>query len=322
MTKSKIKCAVLDDYQGASLRHGDWSSLADHVETVVLREHLQSDDVVGAIGDCEIAVIMRERTPFRAELLDRLPNLRLLITSGMRNASIDLEAAKRNNVVVCGTSSGSEPPAELTWALILGLARHIVPEASSVRNNGPWQSTLGEDLKGRTLGILGLGKIGTRVARVALAFEMNVIAWSPHLTPERAAAAGARYTERSALFSESDYLTIHLVQSSTTRGLVGADDLRKMRKTAFLINTSRAGIVETAALVEALRSNWIAGAGLDVFSTEPMDADDRFRSLPNVLATPHLGYVTRNNYNRYFGEAAENIRAYLSGTPIRALALS
>ncbi|MFE2158625.1 D-2-hydroxyacid dehydrogenase family protein [Streptomyces lydicus] len=315
------RCAVLDDYQGVALSTADWSPLADAVDVRTLRQPFRSEDeVVAAIGDCEIVVAMRERTPFPASLLARLPRLRLLITSGMRNAAIDLDAAARHGVTVCGTASNTEPPVELTWALILGLARDVVTENTALRAGGPWQSTLGADLHGRTLGLLGLGKIGTRVARIGLAFGMDVVAWSRNLTPERAAEAGVRATAtKEELLEGSDFVSVHLVLGERTRGLLGADELRRMRPTSYLINTSRAAIVDQSALLQALRENWIAGAGLDVFEQEPLPADHPLRTLPNVLALPHLGYVTRRNYEGYFQQAVEDITAFLAGAPIRQL---
>ncbi|MFE0191394.1 D-2-hydroxyacid dehydrogenase family protein [Streptomyces sp. NPDC059008] len=316
------QCAVLDDYQGVALAMADWSPLAGAVDVRTLREPFRSeDDVVAAIGDCEIVVAMRERTPFPASLLARLPRLRLLITSGMRNAAIDLEAAARHGVTVCGTASNTEPPVELTWALILGLARNLVTENTAMRAGGPWQSTLGADLHGRTLGLLGLGKIGTRVARIGQAFGMDVAAWSQNLTAERAGEAGVRFAAtKEVLLETSDYVSIHLVLSDRTRGLLGADELRRIRPTGYLINTSRAAIVDQPALLQALRENWFAGAGLDVFDHEPLPADHPLRTLPNVLSLPHLGYVTRRNYEGYFQQAVEDITAFLHGSPIRQLA--
>jgi phosphoglycerate dehydrogenase-like enzyme len=311
-----VRCAVLDDYQDVAAGLADWSG----VDLVVLREHLTSaDEIVAAVNDCEIVVLMRERTPFPAALFDRLPNLRLLVTSGWRNASIDFAAAAEHAVTVSGTGSASEPPAELTWALILGLARGLAAEAESLRRNGPWQSTVGTDLYGARLGLLGLGKIGGRVATVGLAFGMDVVAWSQNLTDERAAEVGVRRVELDELLETSDFVSVHLVLSDRTRGLLGADQLARMRRTAYLVNTSRAAIVDRQALLDALRAGWIAGAGLDVFETEPLPADDELRRLPNVLATPHLGYVTGRNYHTYFSEAVEDINAFLAGNPIRVL---
>lgn len=315
-----LRCVVLDDYQGAALASADWSRLADQVEVTVLREHLADEDAVAeALREFDIAVIMRERTPFPASLLARLPRLRLLITSGMRNAAIDLGAAAENDIVVCGTDSGSSAPVELTWALILGLARGLVHENSGLRAGG-WGETVGADLAGRTLGVVGLGKIGARVATIGSAFDMNVLAWSQNLTAERATAAGATLAGSLAeLLEASDVVTIHTKLSDRTRGLLDAAALARLRPDAYLVNTSRAAIVDQPALLEALTHNRIAGAGLDVFDVEPLPADHPFRTLPNVLATPHVGYVTRENYRAYFEGAVENIEAYLSGTPIRTL---
>ncbi|HYF65543.1 MAG TPA: D-2-hydroxyacid dehydrogenase family protein [Herpetosiphonaceae bacterium] len=317
----KLRCAILDDYQQVGLTMADWSPLAYAVDVTAFPDHFGDEaSLVEAISDCEIVVIMRERTPFRAALFARLPRLKLLITTGMRNGAIDLAAAAAHGVVVCGTASGSEPPAELTWALILGLARQLVPENQALRTNGSWQSTIGMDLKGSRLGILGLGKIGSQVAWVGQAFGMEVLAWSPHLTAERAATAGVELAEsKAALLERSDIVTIHMVLSERTRELIGAEDLRRMQATAYLINTSRAGLVDQAALLDALRQGWIAGAGLDVFDLEPLPPDAPLRRLPNVLATPHLGYVSQSNYRRYFREAVEDIQAFLNGTPLRRI---
>ncbi|MFF4952730.1 D-2-hydroxyacid dehydrogenase family protein [Streptomyces chattanoogensis] len=314
------RCAVLDDYQDVALSMADWSPLDGVVDVRTLHRPFGSEDeVVEAIGDCEIVVAMRERTPFPASLLARLPRLRLLITSGMRNASIDLAAAARHGVTVCGTASNTEPPVELTWALILGLARNVVTESTALRAGG-WQRTLGADLHGRRLGLLGLGKIGTRVARVGQAFGMDVVAWSRNLAPERAAETGVTATAtKEELLETSDFVSVHLVLGDRTRGLIGAPELRRMRRTAYLVNTSRAAIVDQSALVEALREGRIAGAGLDVFAQEPLPADHPLRTLPNVLALPHLGYVTRRNYEGYFREAVEDIQGFLAGKVVREL---
>jgi phosphoglycerate dehydrogenase-like enzyme len=313
------KCVVLDDYQGVALASAEWSVLSDDVEIVVFDRHLGDEDaVVDAVADAEIVVIMRERTPFPASLLARLPKLELLVTSGMRNASVDLAAAGAHGVTVCGTSSTSTAPGELTWALILALARHLVVENTGLRANGPWQRTLGVDLAGRTLGLLGYGKIGRKVAAVGRAFDMDVVAWSPHLTEER--ADGARLARSlEELAAVSDVLSIHLVLAGSTRGLVDADVLARMKPSALLVNTSRAGIVDQDALIAALRDGRIAGAGLDVFDAEPLPAAHPFRTLPTVLATPHLGYVTQGNYTTYFGQIVEDIAAFLAGQPIRTL---
>ena len=316
-----LRCAVLDDYQGVALSVADWSGLAGTVAVTSLRHHTDTvDQLVDAIGGCEIVVAMRERTPFTEEVFARLPGLRLLVTSGMRNASIDLAAAARHGVTVCGTASNSEPTVELTWALILGLARHLVAESTAVREGGPWQSTLGTDLYGRRLGLLGLGRIGGRVAGIGRAFGMEVTAWSRNLTAERAEEAGVRLAaSREELLEGSDIVSVHLVLGDRTRGLVGAEELKLMRPSALLVNTSRAAIVDQEALAEALREGWIAGAAVDVFDTEPLPADHPFRSLPNLLATPHLGYVTERNYRVFYQEAVEDIEAFLAGSPLRRL---
>lgn len=317
----KLKCAILDDYQGVALELADWSKISEQVEVTAYREHFDTeDDLIRAVGDCEIIVIMRERTPFGASVLSRLPKLKLLITSGLRNASIHLPTAESQGVTVCGTVSHQQPPAELTWALIHGLARNVVLENENLRNNGPWQSTVGVDLYGKRLGIIGLGKIGTRVAAVGKAFGMEVAAWSQNLTKERTDEVDVELAgSLMQLLETSDFVTIHLVLSDRTRNLIGEQELKRMRPTAYLINTSRAPIVNREALAAALQEGWIAGAGLDVYETEPLPSDDMFRKLPNVLALPHLGYVSQNNYRAYFTEAVEDIQAYLSGEPIRKL---
>ncbi|MGV9302371.1 MULTISPECIES: D-2-hydroxyacid dehydrogenase family protein [unclassified Nonomuraea] len=312
-----LRCAILDDYQNVALTLADWTA----VEARSIQEHIDSiDDLVTAIADDEIVMIMRERTPFPAEVFARLPKLRLLITSGMRNASIDLDAARAHGVTVCGTGGFSTPPTELTWALILGLARHLMHESAAMRAGGPWLTTVGTDLHGATLGLVGLGKIGSQVAKVAQAFGMDVVAWSENLTRARTDEAGVRLAPSlEALLSESAFVSVHLVLSERTRGLIGAKELAAMRSDAYLVNTSRAAIVDQPALIRALESRAIAGAGLDVFDIEPLPADHPFRALPNVLATPHLGYVTMANYRTYFREAAENVTAFLSGAPLRVL---
>jgi phosphoglycerate dehydrogenase-like enzyme len=317
----KLKCAILDDYQNAALAMADWSVISSEVDVKVFREHFKSEDeLINAVVDYDFIVIMRERTPFRASVISRLPKLKLLITSGMRNASIDLAAATAHGVTVCGTGSRSEPPLELTWALILGLSRHIVKENQSLRENGPWQSTIGVDLFGKRLGIIGLGKIGSKTAQVGKAFGMDVVAWSQNLTEERTAEVGVTLASSlEELLSQSDFVSIHLVLSERTRHLIGERELQHMKTHAYLINTSRATIVDQSALITALENKWIAGAGLDVYEQEPLPDNNVFRKLDNVLALPHLGYVSENNYRIYFNEAVENIQAYLNGQPIRKI---
>ncbi|MBF7978146.1 MULTISPECIES: D-2-hydroxyacid dehydrogenase family protein [Rahnella] len=316
-----MQCLILDDYQNVALSLAGWQALAPQVECRALTEHISDEDqLVAQLQDAEIVVIMRERTPFSAALFARLPKLRLLITSGMRNASVDLAAARENGVTVCGTGSGSTAPVELTWALILGLARHLVTENNALRHNGPWQSTVGTGLSGKRLGLLGLGKIGQKVALIAQAFGMDVSAWSQNLTAERAAEHGVELAaSKEALLKTSDVVSVHLVLSERTRGLLGAPELALMKPDALLINTSRAAIVDQPALLHALQTGQIAGAGLDVFETEPLPPADPFRTLPNVLATPHLGYVSDGNYQAYFREAVEDIQAFLAGNPVRTL---
>ncbi|OIJ23805.1 D-2-hydroxyacid dehydrogenase family protein [Nocardioides luteus] len=316
-----MRCVILDDYQDVATAMANWPSL-EGVDVVALTAHYDGDDLIAALKGAEIVVAMRERTPFPAAVFDRLPDLKLLVTSGMRNASIDLGAAAERRITVCGTPSSSTPPVELTWALIHGLTRHLLTESIGLRRGEIWQQTVGADLHGKVLGLVGLGKIGTQVAAVARAFGMEVTAWSPHLTEERAAEAGVRLVSKDALFAESDIVSVHLVLSESTRCIVSAADLALMKHTAYFINTSRAGLVDTNALVAELVGHGIAGAGLDVFDIEPLPADDILRRLPNVLATPHLGYVTQDNYSRFFNGAVEDIAAWLAGDPIRRLSPS
>ncbi|WP_197025886.1 D-2-hydroxyacid dehydrogenase family protein [Nocardioides sp. URHA0020] len=315
-----MHCVILDDYQGVATSYADWSVL-DGVSVASVRDHVGDEDTLAEIlAGAQILVVMRERTPLTRTLVGRLPDLRLVVTTGRRNASIDLEACREHGVTVCGTGSSPTAPAELTWALILGLARHLVAESELLASpDSPWQSTVGTDLAGATLGLVGLGRIGARVARVARAFEMDVLAWSPHLTEERAAAEGARRVEKSELLAGSDFVSLHLVLSESTRGTVGATELAAMRPTSYLVNTSRAGLVDTDALVAALRAGRIAGAGLDVYDEEPLPAGHPLLELTNLLAVPHLGYVTEGNYRTFFTEAVEDIAAWQAGEPVREL---
>jgi phosphoglycerate dehydrogenase-like enzyme len=307
-----VRIAVLDDYQGVALSCADWSGL----DVTVFRSSVSPAE----LQDFEVLVAMRERTAFPAEVLGALPRLRLLVTTGPRNAAIDLAAAAARGITVCGTASGSTPPAELTWALILGLARHLLPEATAFRGGGPWQSTVGVDLAGATLGVVGLGRIGSQVARVGLAFGMDVVAWSQHLTDERCAEVGVRRAASLVdLLAAAHVVTLHLILGKTTRGLIGRSELAAMKPSAYFVNTSRSGLVDTDALVEALRNGRIAGAGLDVYDVEPVPADHPLRTLPNVLGTPHLGYVSAVNYRTYFSESVEDIRTWLDGAPIRVI---
>ena len=313
------KVAILDDYQSVALDMADWDSLPDDVSVDVFEDHLSvEDDVAARLALYDIVVAMRERTPFQRSLLERLPNLRLLVTTGMRNASIDIAAASDNGVIVCGTDGVPYPTAELTWGLILALFRKIPAEDRATRD-GRWQVTMGEGLHGKTLGLLGLGRLGSQVATVGAAFGMNPIAWSQNLTAERAAEFGATHVTKSELLSRSDVVTIHLVLSGRTRGLIGADDLALMKPSAYLVNTSRGPIVDETALIDALKAGSIAGAGLDVFDIEPLPADHPLRSLPNTVLTPHMGYVTAETYRVFYGDAVENIKSYLNGNPVRVI---
>lgn len=316
-----LRCAVLDDFQDAALRSADWTPLKDRVEVVPFREHIVDEDgLVALLADFDIVVTLRERVPFPASLLERLPRLKLLVASGMRNSVIDHAAAERGGVTVCGTASSSTPPVELTWALLLGLARGIVGENNSLRSGGPWQQTVGADLHGRRLGLLGLGKIGSRVAHVGLAFGMQVSAWSQNLTKERADEVGVELAvSKEELLSTSDFVSVHLALGDRTRGLLGAAELALLKPTAYLINTSRAAVVDQAALLAALHEGRIAGAGVDVFDVEPLPADHPMRSTPRLLATPHLGYVSQANYATYYSHAVEDIQAFLAGEPVRRL---
>lgn len=317
----KLQCAILDDYQNVALSVADWSRLTDKITITSYPNHFKAqDELIQALYNKEIIVIMRERTPFDKTIFDKLPNLKLLITSGPRNAAIDLAAASAHDVIVCGTASNKEPPMELTWGLILDLARNITLENNAFKNNGTWQHTLGLGLRDKQLGLIGLGKIGSLMVPVAKAFGMKVMAWSQHLTPERTAELDVTLaTSKKELLQTSDFVSIHLILSDRTRHLIQAEDLQCMRPSSYLINTSRAQIVNQAALVEALQKGWIAGTGLDVFENEPVPENDILRTLPNVLATPHLGYVTKENYQIFYGEAIEDIEAFLNNSPIRRL---
>ena len=313
------KVAVLDDYQSVALDMADWDSLPSDVTVNVFSDHLSDeDDVANRLELYQVVVAMRERTSFQRSLLERLPNLRLLVTTGMRNASIDLAAAGDNGVTVCGTDGVPYPTAELTWGLILALLRKIPTEDQATRQ-GRWQVTMGEGLHGKTLGVIGLGRLGSQVASVGGAFGMNVVAWSQNLTAERASEFGATLVSKDALLSESDVVTIHLVLSGRTRGLIGAAELSLMKPSAYLVNTSRGPIVDEPALIYALRGGTIAGAGLDVFDIEPLPVDHPLRSLPNTVLTPHMGYVTSETYRVFYGDAIEDIGAFLAGSPVRVI---
>jgi phosphoglycerate dehydrogenase-like enzyme len=307
----RVAVAVLDDYQHAALSLADWSALDERAAVTVFDDHLaDTDAVVARLQPFDIVCVMRERTPMTRTIIERLPKLRLIASTGSRNASIDLKAAEERGVQVVHTSYTSAPTIELAWALILGSARNLVAESTSLRGGG-WQQSVGDDLAGSTLGVLGLGNVGCAVARIGNAFGMKVIAWSQNLTIERAAEVGATLVSRDQLFQEADVVTIHLVLSGRTRGLVGATELALMKPTARLVNTSRGPIVVEADLVAALKGKTIAGAAVDVFDQEPLPIEHPFRSLPNLLATPHIGYVSRGLYARFYQDTVANICHWL-----------
>lgn len=313
------RAAILDDYQGVALDLADWGRVVKDVAVEQVREHIADHDALARrLQGCEIVVIMRERTPFPRALFDKLPDLKLLVTSGMRNASIDLAAAKARGVTVAGTPSLGYPTAELTWGLILGMFRHIPFEAQGM-HDGLWQRTLGIGVRGKTLGVIGLGRLGTQVAQVGKAFGAEVIAWSQNLTPEKCAQAGVGYAAKDELLQRADIVTIHLILSARTRGLIGAREFALMKPGAYFVNTSRGPIVDEAALIAALEQKRIAGAALDVFDTEPLPKDHKLRKLSNVLLTPHLGYVIAENYRGFFAGAVDNIRNWLDGKPVRVV---
>jgi phosphoglycerate dehydrogenase-like enzyme len=315
-----VRCAILDDYQNVVLKVIDWSKVKGDLDIKVFNEHLGGPDkVIAALKGFQIVVAMRERTGFPKQVIDALPDLKLLITTGMRNASIDTEAAKARGVTVCGTPNFGNPTSGITIGLMLELTRHIGYENARLHAGATWQTTIGPDLEGLTLGVLGLGRLGTHTANIAKAFGMKVIAWSQNLTPEKCAAAGVGYVSKDELFRQSDFITIHIVLSPRSRGLVGAKELGLMKSSAFIINTSRGPLIDEPALIAALREKKIAGAGLDVFDAEPLPLDHPFRKMDNVVITPHLGYVTEQNYRHYFTGAVEDIRGFLDGKPVRLL---
>ena len=306
-----VRIAVLDDYQNVALSMADWSGLDKRAAITVFNDHMADPAaVVARLQSFDIVCVMRERTPMSRAIIERLPRLRLIASTALRNASIDLEAAAERGVEVMHTGYSSTPTIELTWALILASARYLVAENASLRAGG-WQRFVGDDLAGRTLGVLGLGNVGGAVARIGKAFGMEVIAWSQNLTADRAAEAGAALVTKEELFRQADIVTIHLVLSGRTRGLVGAEELALMKPTARMVNTSRGSIVVEADLLAALRNGKIAGAGIDVFDQEPLPPDHPFRSQASLLATPHIGYVSRGLYARFYQDTVDNIRQWL-----------
>jgi len=314
------RCAILDDYQNVALKSADWSKVATELDCKIFNEHLGSqENVIKALQGFEIVCAMRERTAFPRAVIEKLPDLKLLITTGMRNASIDVAAAREHGVVVSGTPATGNPTSGIAIGLMLELTRRIGYENARLKAGAPWQSTIGLDLEGLTLGVIGLGKLGARTSRIAQAFGMKVMAWSQNLTPEKCKAVGVEYAQKDELFRQSDLITIHVVLSQRTRGLVGAKELALMKPTAYIINTSRGPIIEEGALLAALREKRIAGAGLDVFDIEPLPVDHPLRKMDNVVLTPHLGYVSLQNYRAYFSGVVDDIRAYLDGSPVRVL---
>ena len=307
----KYKIAVLDDYQNAALESADWSVIRDRADITVFQDHLNDTDaVIERLLPFDIVCVMRERTPLPRNLVERLPNLKFIASTGPVNASIDVVAAADRGIVVSHTGYRSDPAIDLTWALILASARNIVAESNSMRSGG-WQRTVGTELRGKTLGVLGLGRVGSEVARIGRAFGMDLIAWSQNMTPEAAHAAGAVLVSKDELFEQADILTIHLVLSDRTRSLVGAAELAKMKPTARLINAARGPIVDEQALISAVRNKQIAGAAIDVFDIEPLPASHPFRTLDNVLATPHIGYVAQGLYRTFYEDSVSNIRKWL-----------
>jgi phosphoglycerate dehydrogenase-like enzyme len=313
-TSEKIQVAVLDDYTASALEMADWSVLAGRADVVVFRDHRSDTDaIVERLAPFDVVCVMRERTPLSRAIIERLPRLRLVASTGARNASIDLEAARERGVDVVHTGYTSHGAIELTWALVLAAVRGVADEAYSVRSGG-WQVAVGGDLAGRTLGLVGLGRIGSALARIARAFDMPVIAWSQNLTAEKADAGGARLVSKEQLFAESDVVSLHLVLSERSRGIVGAAEFARMKPSAWFVNTSRGPLVDEAALIDTLRNKRIAGAALDVFDTEPLPLDHPFRRLPNVLATPHIGFVTRQTYQTFYRDTVANIVAWLDAS--------
>jgi phosphoglycerate dehydrogenase-like enzyme len=318
---TRLRCAILDDYMNLSPGLADWSKISDRVDLKVFNEPFASAEAAAAaLKDFEIICAMRERTPFPRTLFAALPKLKLLITSGMRNAAIDMEAAKDHGVVLCGTQWARDPTAPLTMGLILELTRNIGRENARMHAGEPLQKLVGIEIEGKTLGVIGLGKLGTKVSKLAQAFGMNVIAWSPNLTPERCKEAGVGYATKEELFSTADIITVHVVLGPRSRGLVGAEDLARMKPTSYLVNTARGPIVDEMALLKTLQERKIAGAAIDVFSVEPLPVDHPFRKLDNIVLTPHLGYVTEESFRNHYRQMVEGIDAWFKGEPKQRLA--
>jgi D-3-phosphoglycerate dehydrogenase len=314
------RCAILDDYQNCALEVADWSSLGNQVETKVFSDWIDgSDNVIKALQGYNIVCLMRERTKFDRKVIEALPDLKLIVTCGMRNAAIDVGFANERGIPCLGTDSAGFPTAELAISLMLELARKVGWEDARMKTGHLWQKTLGIELAGKTLGVVGLGKLGGKTAKIAQAIGMKVIAWSQNLTAEKCKEYGAELVTKEELFKQSDFVTIHLVLSQRSRGLVSAADLAMMKPTSYLVNTARGPIVDEDALLKVLQQKKIAGAGLDVFGTEPLPLDHPIRKLDNVVLSPHLGYVTAENYRRYYGGMVEDIKSWLDGKPIRVM---
>ena len=317
---TRLRCAILDDYLNLSLKLADWSKIEDRVDVTVFNQPFASQDsAISALKDFEIILAMRERTPFPRTMFEQLPKLKLLITSGMRNAAIDMAAAKDKGVVVCGTNWPRDPTAALTMGMILELTRNIGRENARMHAGEYLQKHVGIEIDGKTLGVVGLGKLGAKVSTIAKTFGMNVIAWSPNLTAERCKEVGVTYATKEELFSTADIITIHMVLSDRSRGLVGAAELGRMKPTSFLVNSARGPIVDEMALLETLKARKIAGAAVDVFSVEPLPVDHPFRRLDNMVLTPHLGYVTEDSFRNHYAQMVEGIDAWFKGEPLRKL---
>ena len=311
--------AILDDYQEVARAFADWDRLDGRAVVTVFDDHITDEDaLVERLAPFAAVALMRERTPLPRRVLERLPNLKLITTSGMWNAAIDLAACEERGIVVSGTQTGGGGTAQVTWALILALAQQITVVDRDVRE-GRWQTGVGDELAGKTLGLIGLGRVGAKVARVAPAFDMKLIAWSQNMTAEQAAACGAQRVERDELLSRADFVSIHLVLGPRSRGLLGRNELALMKPTAFLVNTSRGPIVDEAALIDVLQRRSIAGAGLDVFDVEPLPRDHPLRILPNTVLTPHIGYVSKASYAVFYGQMLEDVEAWLDGAPVRRI---
>lgn len=312
------RLGILDDYQGVTLRLGPWDRLPAGLQIEQYRDTVTGPALLERLRPLDAILAMRERTPFPRALIEQLPNLKLLVTTGARNRSIDLEACAARGITVSGTPSFAHPTVDLTWGLILSLMRRI-PEQQAALREGRWQVALGQTLEGKTLGCVGLGNLGSRVARIGAAFGMRILAWSQNLTPEKATAAGAVAVSREQLLAEADVVTLHLILSERSRGIIGAGELARMKPSAIIVNTSRGPLIDQAALIAALQAQRIAGAGIDVYDQEPLPKDHSILAAPNTVLTPHIGYVTEENYRAYFQAAVEAVEGYLAGRPVREL---